>query len=339
MKIRKALLSAVCVSILIVGLGILYLFHLMSPVDDVVQFDNYRPSQSEPQTKDAIRVSFYGVSTLAINDGITTLLIDSFFSRPSPFDVLFGELHSKEDEVLAGLQSIEAQDAKALFVVHSHYDHALDLSAVYKLTGSDIYGSESSLNIARGTGIPEDKLHLIDGGHVARVGDFTITVIRSKHSVPPNAETNQENAIIEKPLKQPATNADFAMGGNFDFLIEHPKATILVKGSANYIPGALKDLDVDALFIGSAQLGMQSQQFQQAFIDESIKAVSPEIIVPLHWDSFITPWVKGNLTFNPKIVDDSPAKGLELLSDYAKENDATFYLLQSSDSLWIKKSF
>lgn len=196
MKIHKILLSAVCVSILVVGLGILYLLNLMSPVDDVAQFNNYRPSQSEQQTQDA---------------------------------------------------------------------------------------------------------------------------------------------IIEKPLKQPATNADYAMGGNFDFLIEHRKATILVKGSANYIPGALNGLDVDALFIGSAQLGMQSKQFQKTFIEESIKAVSPEIIVPLHWDSFITPWVKGNLTFNPKIVDDSPAKGLELLSDYAKQNDPTFYLLQSSDSLWIKK--
>lgn len=310
----------------------------MSPVDDINNFDKYRPSQSSQQTKDALKISFYGVSTLAIDDGQTTILIDSFFSRPGPFDVLFNELQSDESAVLQGLQIIDAERAKALFLVHSHYDHALDLNAVYNITNSDIYGSESSLNIARGGNIPEDKLNLIEGGYVTEIDNFTITVIRSKHSVPPNAESDQESAIIDRPLKQPATNADFAMGGNFDFLIEHPRASILVKGSANYVSGALKGLDVDALLIGSAQLGMQSTQFQKAFIKESMNAVSPEIIVPLHWDNFVTPWRKGSLEFNPKIVDDSPAKGLELLSDYAQENSASFYLLQSTDILWVRKS-
>ena len=338
MRINKILLSVASVLVIVVGMAILFFLKLMSPIDDVGEFDKFRPSQSEQQTENAVRVSFYGVSTLAIDDGKTTVLIDSFFSRPGPFDVLFSELQSKEDEVLEGLQSINAESAKAIFVVHSHYDHALDLNAVYKITNSDIYGSESSLNIARGGNVPEDKLHLIEGAYVTEVGDFTITVIRSKHSVPPNAESDQESASIDKPMQQPATNADFAMGGNFDFLIEHPKASILVKGSANYVPSALKGLDVDALFIGSAQLGMQSTQFQKAFIEESIEAVSPEIIVPLHWDNFVTPWRKGSLEFNPQIVDDAPAKGLKLLSGYAKENNATFYLLQSSDTLWVRKS-
>lgn len=338
MSAKKYILSIFVILLVLIGGAAIFFISLTSPVDDIIEFEKYRPSQIASQVNESLKVSYYGVSTLAIDDGETTILIDSFFSRPTSFDVLFGELISSEKESLAGLNSIGANNAKAIFFAHSHYDHALDLVATYNITKAHIHGSNSTLNIARGGNVPEDKLHLIDGGKTVQIGDFKVTIIRSKHSVPPNSDTHQENESIDKPLKQPSTNVQFAMGGNFDFLIEHSRASILVKGSANYVPGAFKGLNVDALFIGTAQLGIQSKEFQQAFIEESINAVSPEIIVPLHWDNFVQPWQKKGLEFNPKIVDHSPAKGLQLLIDYAEANLATFYLLQSTETLWIKKS-
>ena len=39
-----------------------------------------------------------------------------------------------------------------MFIAHSHHDHALDVAYIAKRTGARVYGSDSTLNLARGEG-------------------------------------------------------------------------------------------------------------------------------------------------------------------------------------------
>jgi len=51
--------------------------------------------------------------------------------------------------------------ADAVFLTHSHWDHLIDVPLVVAQTGARVYGSETTLNICRARGVPENKLTLI----------------------------------------------------------------------------------------------------------------------------------------------------------------------------------
>ena len=68
---------------------------------------------------------FFGVSTIALFDGETTLLTDGFFSRPSAQQVLAGRVSPNHAAIDEALQKAGIGEAAAVLVAHSHYDHAL----------------------------------------------------------------------------------------------------------------------------------------------------------------------------------------------------------------------
>lgn len=237
----------------------------------------------------AVRVTFLGVATLLFDDGQTQLLTDGFLSRPSLIRVGAGRLRTDTEVVDAALKRAKADRVKALFVAHSHYDHAFDVAYIARKTGATIHGSASTLNIGRGGDVPEGQLVRFEPGKEYKVGQFSVTVLAGKHSPAIRFINNDLGQTIDKPLRQPAGFKDYKEGGAFDFLIRHGENTMLVNAAGNYSDGALDKVRADVLFLSVGALDLQTDAFRDTFYDNTVKKVRPRLVIPVHWDDFFTP--------------------------------------------------
>lgn len=237
----------------------------------------------------AVRVTFLGTTTLLFDDGTTSILIDGFFTRPSLDVLLSGSIATDPAAVAAVLDRAAIDRVDAIFVAHSHWDHAMDVATVAQETGAHLYSSESTLNIARGGGLAEDQMSRFAPGDPVGIGAFQVTVIPSRHSPAQPGVNDDLGDTIDAPLAPPAPVTAFVEGGAFDFLIEHGENSVLVKPSANWVDGALDDVRADVLFLGTATLGQQDHAFRDAFYAEAVAAVQPGLVVPIHWDDFFLP--------------------------------------------------
>lgn len=308
--------------------------YLLSPADSIDDYAKYYRNDTAPIQDGDVAITFFGVSTLLFDDGETQILVDSFFTRPPVLDVL-SKMQSNEDEVARFIKDYNLDRVRAAFIAHSHYDHALDVPAVAKMTGATIYGTESTMNIGRGGGVAESQLALAKSGDSVQIGDFAVRIEESPHSIHPGVPAPDYPPTIDKPLVQPASNAEFACGGNFNFIITHGDKTYVVVASANYRDGSLAGTGADVLFLGTATLGLRDEAFQQKYLDETIGLTTPEIVIPLHWDDFVKPWVKDGARFNPRIIDAEPAKGIAAVIERTNQLGANFNILQAGSRLVV----
>jgi L-ascorbate metabolism protein UlaG (beta-lactamase superfamily) len=103
-----------------------------------------------------LKVTFFGTSTLLFDDGVSQIIVDGFFSRPKTGKVAFGKIRSNEKVIRAMIAKYQLHRLKAIFVCHSHYDHALDAPLLSQLTGAKLYGSYSTLNLGKGENLSEN---------------------------------------------------------------------------------------------------------------------------------------------------------------------------------------
>jgi L-ascorbate metabolism protein UlaG (beta-lactamase superfamily) len=235
----------------------------------------------------AVRVTALGTTMMLVDDGQTQILLDPYLTSVSFTDAALDRaVSTNASEVDAALDRAGAARVKAILVSHSHFDHALDLAYVAKRTGALVVGSASALNIARGSGIAEEKLRLVKPDEVFEVGDFVVRPLASRHS--PHV-FGGEGATIDAPLHQPASLRAYKEGGTFDYLVSRNGHTLLFKGSANWVPGALDAIRADVLFLGVGGLGNEDDVFTEEYFDATIDAVHPHIVVPTHWNDFFSP--------------------------------------------------
>ena len=232
----------------------------------------------------ALRVTFLGVSTLLIDDGETALLTDGFFSRPDKKTALLGTVAPDLDAISKSLARAGIARLAGVMVGHSHYDHSMDAPEVARRTGALVIGSESTANVARGWGLPADRIRVVSGGESLTLGRFRVTMILSRH-VP----TLMTGGTITEPLVPPARLHKYAEGGSYSILIEHGAQTLLVHGSAGYIEGALRGRRADVVFLGIGALGKKDDAYRQAYWREVVHTVGAKRVVPIHWDDFFVP--------------------------------------------------
>jgi L-ascorbate metabolism protein UlaG (beta-lactamase superfamily) len=230
------------------------------------------------------------------------------------------------------LDRLRVQRLAALFVAHSHYDHALDSAHVARRTGAKLFGSWSTLNIARGVRLDEKQMALYEPGRELRFGRFRVTVLRGKHS-PPNLVNDDIGQWIDAPLRQPARWCAFKEGGSYNFLVRHGARALLIVPSANFVPGALAGVRVDALFLGTGGLGHQDQAFRDAYYRHTVGEVRPELVVPIHWDDFFQP-LSEHLRAPVKAADNLRA-AFEFLVKRTKADGIDFRVLQGYGSVLL----
>lgn len=255
------------------------------------------------------RVRFMGVSTLLFQDGDSAVMTDAFLSRPPTMRVLLGRIAPDRHAVDALLSQAQASKVDAIFVSHSHYDHALDVAEVARRTGALVVGSVSTGNIASAQGPLPGGIRE-PGDQPITAGRFVVTPFRSLHSEP-----LRYPGTIGASFHVPARFNASKEGGSYSFLITHPCRRMLVHPSANYLPGMYRNVRAEVVFLGIATLGRREKAFVDAYWREVVRDTGAQWVVPIHWDDF-TGSLDDGLKPMPRLMDDV-AGGLQAVLDRA----------------------
>ncbi|MCY3811602.1 MAG: MBL fold metallo-hydrolase [Gammaproteobacteria bacterium] len=277
------------------------------------------PVLAPPDEAPAVSVTWYGVTTLLFDDGETQILVDGFVSRPR-FEDLDSLAEPDTPRIEAMIESGAFRHVAMITPVHSHFDHAMDVGAVAVATGATVVGSESTANIARGAGVDEARIVVVEERHRQQFGEFTVEVIRSAHAPLVNGGPPIPGTI-DAPLTPPARIGDWKEGGSYTIVVEHPAGTALIQGSAGYVEGRLAGIAADVVYLGIGGLGSLGKDHAAAYFDEIVGPTAARCVVPIHWDDFTLPF--GNIAWRGSIYDvewlrefataRSPAAGLATL--------------------------
>ena len=276
------------------GLGVLLLglaaaaFFLLgtsvrTPVDPdwAIEGDTSIPSGS-------VTVRFTGTSTLLFSDGQTSWMVDGWFSRFGLLALVSGEIGPDVEAITVGLARNQVDKLAVVIPVHSHFDHAMDAPEVAKRTGALLLGSESTANIGRGWGLPESQIRVAVDREPVRFGQFTLSLIETKHFEFPDPEVREQalaNPLIEEPLVPPVGTFDYRVGQPYAIHVSHPRGRFLIQGSAGFISGGLSGYTAELVFLGIGGLGTQTAEYRESYWRETVMLIGAERVVPIHFDS------------------------------------------------------
>lgn len=250
-----------------------------------------------------VTATWLGVSTILFDDGETQLLIDGFFSRPGAMDVLFGRGVSSDAATINYIiEKYEMHRLNAIIAAHSHYDHSMDSGAVAVRTGAQIIGSESTANVARGAGVPEDQIVVANDESSRQVGQFKVTLLHSRHAPVGYHKAPPFPGNIHEPLRQPQPVSAWKEGGSFSILIEHPLGTTLVQASSGFAPSALAGRTVNTVFLGLGGLEKLGADYAEQYWSEIVTTTAAKRVILVHFDDFTRPL--GEVMLFPRLIDD-----------------------------------
>ncbi len=232
--------------------------------------------------KKNLTVMFTGVATLLFDDGETAIMTDGFFTR-IPQNAL-RSIRPDRDAIARSLQRAGVKTLAAVIPVHSHFDHALDSPIVAQETGALLVGSSSTANIGKGYGLPEARMRVVNFGESVAFGRFKVTFLNSSH-----LPTGYATGPITGPLTVPNSASEFREGDCYSLLIEHEGRSILVQGSAGFVPGALNGRKADVVYLGIGGMGARGEPYRDAYWQEIVRSVGAKRVVPIHWDNFFIP--------------------------------------------------
>ncbi len=236
------------------------------------------------------KITFLGTNCLLFSKAGSSLLIDPHFIRPR-LAKLMGRIAPDPGRISENLAKARVESLDGVLLTHTHYDHALDAVEVTKQTGAFLYGSSSAMMLAGGEGLDSIKGQEVSNGEKVKVGKFRIRFIHSRHiQFPaPFRWFMSDDELINQPLAPPAWFWQYRCGQVFAILVDRT----LVFGSANFIPGAYSDQDVDTVILGIGGLGMKPRGYLENLYGETVLSSGAKKVLVSHWDNFFRPVGEG----------------------------------------------
>lgn len=295
--VRYAAVALVVVAVLGVA-AVAALWQVRQPVESL-DWPVAVPSLPEAG---AVTVTWLGISTLLFDDGETQIITDATFTRLSMLDIfLLRPVATDVAMVNYALAEYRVDRLAAIVPVHSHFDHAMDIGFVANRTTAVILGSESSANIARGANVPVDQYQILADGESRQFGQFTVTLVASKHAPIGFGDNPWFPGTIDQPLYQPARVSAWRTGTAYSIFISHPRGTTMIQGSGGYIEGNLDGQSADVVMLGIAGLTWLGRDYVDRYWEETVRPLAPSRIFPIHLDDFSKPF--GEFVLFPDIFD------------------------------------
>ncbi len=263
---------------------------------------NWPPYPAIEPTLDAVTVTWLGVTTLLFDDGETQVLIDGFFSRPSLSDSVLGRpVESNAARINFVLDEYRMRRLAAIIPVHSHYDHAMDIGAIANRSSASILGSETSAQIARGAGVPEDQIVVVTDGDEYAFGRFTVTMIASTHAPIGWGGSTPYAGTMDEPPLTPAPISAWRAGKSYSIVVAHPHGTTIVQGSAGYIEGAMDGIRADVVMLGVAMLEGLGRNYAEKYWRALVTTTGAAHVFPIHFDDYTQAF--GDVLLMPRVLD------------------------------------
>lgn len=320
MSWQRKVTTTLAILIMIIAVGLAYVMNVYKEVP----VDSAWTLSPGNKTAGSVTVRYSGTATLLFDDGETQWMVDGWFSRPNALQLALGEIEPNMANIDYGLSSNKIESLAAIIPMHSHFDHAMDAPEVAKRTGALLIGSESTANIARGWGLSESQIKIAVNREPIHLGDFVITPIESKHFEFANPVINERTLSkpkITKPLNTPAKALDYRVGKAYVLHVSHPKGSWVIVGSAGFEKDGLNGFQADTIFLGIGGIGSQTTQYREEFWAETVGQVSPNRIIPIHYDSLTAP-INGRIR-GPSIAEFFLSGGLDATKTFLQEKEAS----------------
>ena len=260
------------------------------------------PQVVDAVPESAVTATWLGVTMLLFDDGETQILVDGFISRPTLLESLSGTpVNCDAPMIDYVMNEFDMRRLAAIIPAHSHYDHAMDVGAIAFRSSASILGSESTANIARGYGVPEDQIVVAEAGALYEFGDFTVTLIPSPHAPIGLRGGVPLDGTVDEPFELPAPITAWREGGSYSIVISHPQGTTLVQGSAGYREGALDDVQADVVMLGVGLLESLGRDYAERYWQALVTSTGAARVFPVHFDDQTRPFGKTELP--PKLID------------------------------------
>ena len=251
----------------------------------------------------ALTATWLGVTTVLIDDGETQILIDGFFSRPTLADGLLRRPVSNDAATINfALHEFGMRNLAAVIPVHSHFDHAMDVGEIALRSKASVLGSESTANIARGAGVPEEQVVVATPDETYTFGEFSVRLVESMHGPIGWRGSVPLPGTIDEPLEFPAPIQAMRLGAAYTVVIEHPGGTTVVQGSSGFIEDALQGISADLVMICSYGLTSLGRDYAEKYWQEIVTTTGAKAVIPMHFDDFTRPF--GEVVPFPRFLDD-----------------------------------
>lgn len=237
------------------------------------------PTAPAPPTDGRLSVTYFGVSTLLLDDGETQLLLDGFLTRPGREELLLKLIEPKPTIVDAILRRAGADRIAAVLTAHAHYDHVLDAGYIAKSRGAKLVGSPSVAFVGAGAGVPAGDMWTPAHRDTFTCGRFNVTV---RHA--PHARGNLVPGDIESMLEPPKRARAYRASDSYSYVIEHRGRRILVQPSANLPDAPEANPQADIVFLSVGMLGWRSRGFVGRYWGANVHPRRTRYVVPIHWD-------------------------------------------------------
>jgi L-ascorbate metabolism protein UlaG (beta-lactamase superfamily) len=318
----KRTLVAIASVIALFSALVVWAWHQRPEINDT----GLHPQVVDNALETAVTVTWLGVTTLLFDDGETQILVDGFISRPSLLESLTKRRVTYDAPMINYVMNeYEMRRIAAIIPAHSHYDHAMDIGAIANRSSASILGSETTANIARGAGVPEDQIVVASAGSPYSFGNFAVTLVPSLHAPIGLRGAVPLAGTVDEPLELPAPITAWREGGSYSIVVSHPQGTTIVQGSAGYRPGALDDVQADVVMLGVGLLGSLGRDYTERYWQALVTSTGATRVFPVHFDDQTRPF--GEITLPPKLIDNF-ARTAEWLRDIRDtwDRDTQLYL-------------
>jgi len=222
----------------------------------------------------------------------STILLDPFFSRPS-----FGQEGSTEDgfQLFQTIMELEETNTiDAIFVSHSHFDHAIDAGVFALASQAQVYGSQTTCFITQAQGLPAERCTILKPPETITINEISVDAIRSPHwwSDAPQGLAGSFAEYTEIPDPQEISTAP--NGGMLSYMFTLFNRQIFFQSSMDSIDaqdGSGEDFrkNLSGLFDEHSAIDLwmlcADCLEEQSEIEEYVAFFHPKNSLLMHWDA------------------------------------------------------